>query len=104
MVGLTGFEPVTLRLSSACSNQLSYRPAPRRAGGAEETRTPDIPLAKRTLCQLSYCPAARAPRRFRKNMLLKIELCDKRSPRPPRAVRPGGAVFNPSTWFSLERR
>ncbi len=27
MVGLTGLEPVTLRLSSACSNQLSYRPA-----------------------------------------------------------------------------
>ena len=26
VVGLTGFEPVTLRLSSACSNQLSYRP------------------------------------------------------------------------------
>jgi hypothetical protein len=26
MVGLTGVEPVTLRLSSACSNQLSYRP------------------------------------------------------------------------------
>ena len=25
-VGLTGFEPVTLRLSSACSNQLSYKP------------------------------------------------------------------------------
>ena len=25
-MGLTGFEPVTLRLSSACSNQLSYRP------------------------------------------------------------------------------
>ena len=27
MVGVTGFEPVTLRLSSACSNQLSYTPA-----------------------------------------------------------------------------
>ena len=27
MVGLTGLEPVTLRLSSACSNQLSYTPA-----------------------------------------------------------------------------
>src|SRR5262245_36439471 len=27
LVGLTGLEPVTLRLSSACSNQLSYRPA-----------------------------------------------------------------------------
>ena len=26
MVGLKGFEPLTLRLSSACSNQLSYRP------------------------------------------------------------------------------
>ena len=26
MVGLTGFEPVTPRLSSACSNQLSYKP------------------------------------------------------------------------------
>jgi hypothetical protein len=29
-VGLTGLEPVTLRLSSACSNQLSYRPASQR--------------------------------------------------------------------------
>jgi hypothetical protein len=29
-VGLTGLEPVTLRLSSACSNQLSYRPASRK--------------------------------------------------------------------------
>jgi hypothetical protein len=27
MVGLIGLEPMTLRLSSACSNQLSYRPA-----------------------------------------------------------------------------
>ena len=26
MVGLTGLEPVTPRLSSACSNQLSYKP------------------------------------------------------------------------------
>ena len=80
MVGLTGVEPVTLRLSSACSNQLSYTPRLRavrygpaspqngasqrlqsdrraiaqramtgapaslreKAGGAEETRTPDL--------------------------------------------------------------
>ena len=46
MVGVTGFEPVTLRLSSACSNQLSYTPAEAlcgaKAGGAEETRTPDL--------------------------------------------------------------
>ncbi len=53
VVGLTGVEPVTLRLSSACSNQLSYRPAwkgghrarfpnLRQIGGAEESRTPDL--------------------------------------------------------------
>lgn len=40
IVGVTGVEPVTLRLSSACSNQLSYTPI--RVGGAEETRTPDL--------------------------------------------------------------
>ena len=27
VVGVAGFEPATLRLSSACSNQLSYTPA-----------------------------------------------------------------------------
>ena len=55
LVGLTGLEPVTLRLSSACSNQLSYTPRALRAnfkfeisnlkskaGGAEEIRTPDL--------------------------------------------------------------
>ena len=64
MVGVTGFEPVTLRLSSACSNQLSYTPDLNEpnarnpsSGGAEEIRTPDILLAKQTLYQLSYSPA-----------------------------------------------
>lgn len=64
VVGVTGFEPVTLRLSSACSNQLSYTPAElsgavviltlrflslhksfkphEKIGGAEEIRTPDL--------------------------------------------------------------
>ena len=64
LVGVTGFEPVTLRLSSACSNQLSYTPnrwsfpMKPQVGGAEEIRTPDILLAKQTLYQLSYSPAA----------------------------------------------
>ncbi len=40
VVGVTGVEPVTLRLSSACSNQLSYTPM--KIGGAEEIRTPDL--------------------------------------------------------------
>ena len=35
MVGVTGVEPVTLRLSSACSNQLSYTP---KTGAARDLR------------------------------------------------------------------
>ncbi len=55
VVGVTGLEPVTPRLSSACSNQLSYTPRALarefqisnckfeiQIGGAEETRTPDL--------------------------------------------------------------
>ena len=49
MVGVTGLEPVTLRLSSACSNQLSYTPVglvrhPARlaASGGMGIRTPDL--------------------------------------------------------------
>ena len=65
MVGLTGLEPVTLRLSSACSNQLSYRPGKLLKAierffeakfGGKETRTPDLQLAKLPLYQLSYAP------------------------------------------------
>ena len=52
MVGKTGLEPVTPRLSSVCSNQLSYMPG-NSGGGAEEIRTPDILLAKQALYQLS---------------------------------------------------
>ncbi len=57
---------MTLRLSSACSNQLSYRPGklPKAIGkifakqksGGKGTRTPDIQLAKLALYQLSYAP------------------------------------------------
>src|SRR6266436_2932966 len=39
-LGLTGLEPVTLRLSSACSNQLSYRPGSRLRRGIFECRLP----------------------------------------------------------------
>ena len=77
MVGLIGFEPMTLRLSSACSNQLSYRPGKNGGGkgieclalvpnqaspegkphyGGKGIRTPDIQLAKLALYQLSYAP------------------------------------------------
>jgi hypothetical protein len=67
MVGPDGLEPSTPRLSSACSNQLSYEPKigesgddlPGRApnyGGAGEIRTRDPLLAKQMLYQLSYDP------------------------------------------------
>jgi hypothetical protein len=60
---------MTLRLSSACSNQLSYTPTlqPFKSeisnltfqipvGGADEDRTRDLLLAKQALSQLSYGP------------------------------------------------
>jgi hypothetical protein len=47
-VGLIGLEPMTLRLSSACSNQLSYRPV---AGS--------WPAISNLKSQISNCPAMR---------------------------------------------
>ena len=64
VVGPDGLEPSTPRLSSACSNQLSYEPREengtlwcRYSGGADETRTRDPLLAKQVLYQLSYDPS-----------------------------------------------
>ncbi len=65
MVGPDGLEPSTPRLSSACSNQLSYEPGWEiggaidvacRNGGAGRIRTDDVLLAKQVLYQLSYDP------------------------------------------------
>ena len=54
LVGVAGFEPATLRLSSACSNQLSYtpllsglivevsNPTMNSFGGGKGIRTPDL--------------------------------------------------------------
>ena len=64
MVGPDGLEPSTPRLSSACSNQLSYEPIGNWQflrivnvlGGAGRVRTDDPLLAKQVLYQLSYDP------------------------------------------------
>ena len=53
MVGSSGIEPPTLRLSGVRSNHLSYEPT---CGGDEEIRTPDPLLARQVLSQLSYTP------------------------------------------------
>ena len=53
MVGSSGLEPPTSRLSGACSNQLSYKPT---GGGDKRIRTADPLLARQVLYQLSYTP------------------------------------------------
>ena len=54
MVGTSGLEPPTSRLSGVRSNHLSY--APISSGGDEEDRTPDPLRARQVLSQLSYTP------------------------------------------------
>ena len=70
LVGSSGLEPPTSRLSGVRSNHLSYEPtctvrvlltrSPstflKRFGGDEEDRTPDPLLARQVLSQLSYTP------------------------------------------------
>jgi hypothetical protein len=71
VVGLTGFEPVTSRLSGGCSNQLSYRPGISGSCGAltaprlhEATATAlewfghGLRRESNPLAQLLLCPAA----------------------------------------------
>ena len=84
MVGLSGLEPPTSRLSGVRSNRLSYKPiswferwfptrplvfpasaiAFRRTGGDERVRTDDPLLAKQVLSQLSYTPMCRVLKDF----------------------------------------
>ena len=52
VVGSSGLEPPTSRLSGVCSNQLSYEPV----GGGNRVRTDDPLLAGQVLYQLSYTP------------------------------------------------
>ena len=59
MVGSSGLEPPTSRLSGVRSNHLSYEPISlslKISGGDERDRTDDPLLAKQGLSQLSYTP------------------------------------------------
>ena len=63
MVGSSGLEPPTSRLSGVRSNLLSYEPMSSSrflpfsgSGGDERDRTDDPLLAKQVLSQLSYTP------------------------------------------------
>lgn len=68
VVGSSGLEPPTSRLSGVRSNHLSYEPISVRSGvlyhplpygGDEEVRTPDPLRARQVLSQLSYTPMFR---------------------------------------------
>ena len=58
LVGSSGLEPPTSRLSGVRSNQLSYKPILKSFdfSGDEEIRTLDPLLARQVLSQLSYAP------------------------------------------------
>ena len=61
MVGSSGLEPPTSRLSGVRSNHLSYEPIYhllKDGGGDERDRTDDPLLAKQVLSQLSYTPVS----------------------------------------------
>ena len=55
LVGSSGLEPPTSRLSGVRSNHLSYEPTI-VFGGDERVRTADPLLAKQVLSRLSYTP------------------------------------------------
>ena len=70
LVGSSGLEPPTSRLSGVRSNQLSYEPSSSHFrllllspilpdGGGKRIRTDDPLLAKQVLYQLSYTPVCR---------------------------------------------
>ena len=113
-VGLTGLEPVTLRLSSACSNQLSYRPGTEisrrsiKIGGGKGIRTPDIQLAKLALYQLSYAPAVNARSIDHASRggatEAKTELCVNRQSQSSAAVSFDSEVLNDVTSIRRHRR
>ena len=111
VVGVTGFEPVTLRLSSACSNQLSYTPESSSGCGVRnaEFQTPHSEL------RIPHfgSPISSTLSSFKERSLQKLDCAINRAlPRISNfkfeisnpTDRPCHMVFNPCACFSLERR
>src|SRR4030095_7936329 len=83
-VGLTGLEPVTLRLSSACSNQLSYRPKSAASPPNFRFQIFDfrfgIPGAQARICKISNRQSAIA------NPDVRLRFAPARQPRKVKSV------------------
>ena len=76
MVGSSGLEPPTSRLSGVRSNHLSYEPISlslKISGGDERDRTDDPLLAKQVLSQLSYTPlSGHAPQKLNNDFTSRL--------------------------------
>ena len=83
VVGLSGLEPPTSRLSGVRSNRLSYKPIQvYDLGGDEGIRTPDPLLAGQVLSQLSYTPIFSGVYAFVRNEPSKLNSIRKTRYRP----------------------
>ena len=79
LVGLSGLEPPTSRLSGVRSNQLSYKPLAFYSvtgNGDGEIRTLDPLLARQVLSQLSYTPIGCGSSLYlQRQSLLNYDVC-----------------------------
>ena len=102
LVGLSGLEPPTSRLSGVRSNQLSYKPLAFYSvtgNGDGEIRTLDPLLARQVLSQLSYTPIG-----FSDLFSLSMSYPSLKIEQQPSYPTPIAEPRVCPTQFSLERR
>ena len=97
MVGVTGVEPVTLRLSSACSNQLSYSPR-----GRFRRRLRFSNSLVRSQYEFRHLMSSLSTT-FERTSPIKTELCDKRAIQLVAKLTDLAARFLPRVHFLLRK-
>ena len=108
LVGSSGLEPPTSRLSGVRSNHLSYAPMflglftcyphnpfPESCGGDEEDRTPDPLRARQMLSQLSYTPKSLLRESLSEPSKLNNILLRPSTPRIQESTLLSPAAFSP---------
>ena len=101
MVGSSGLEPPTSRLSGVCSNQLSYEPEEESNGGDKRNRTDDLLRAKQALYRLSYTPAQTKTRTLKLNNARELKNSKTRVTK--KLHKKGGDPAAPSDTATLLR-